>query len=68
MSGPRVRTLSGRELNRALLSRQLLLDRFAVTVPVALERMGGLQAQYAPSMYVGLGRGARLRAGAPSGT
>ena len=48
------RTLSERELNRALLARQGLLDRFAGSVPRALERAGGLQAQYAPSMYVGL--------------
>jgi hypothetical protein len=49
-----VRTLSQAELNRALLARQLLLDREALAIPRALERMGGLQAQYAPSMYVGL--------------
>ncbi len=48
------RTLSERELNRALLARQGLLDRFAGDVPRTLERAGGLQAQYAPSMYVGL--------------
>jgi hypothetical protein len=49
-----VRTLSGGELNRALLARQMLLARARITLPVALERMGGLQAQYAPSMYIGL--------------
>src|SRR5712691_6194622 len=48
------RTLTQRELNRALLARQLLLQRARTTLPLALERMGGLQAQYAPSMYVGL--------------
>ena len=48
------RTLTQRELNRALLARQLLLQRARTTLPRALERMGGLQAQYAPSMYVGL--------------
>jgi hypothetical protein len=48
------RTLSTRELNRALLKRQLLLDRARLSLPRALERMGGLQAQYAPSMYIGL--------------
>ncbi len=48
------RTLSERELNRALLARQGLLDRFTDGVPRTLERVGGLQAQYAPSMYVGL--------------
>lgn len=46
--------LSPRELNRAALARQLLLARAALSLPRALERMGGLQAQYAPSMYVGL--------------
>jgi winged helix DNA-binding protein len=48
------RVLSERELNRALLARQMLLERASVSIPRALERMGGLQAQYAPSMYVGL--------------
>lgn len=46
--------LSERELNRALLARQLLLERRKLSPPKALERIGGLQAQYAPSMYVGL--------------
>lgn len=49
-----VRVLTERELNRALLARQLLLERAAVPLPEALELMGCLQAQYAPSMYVGL--------------
>jgi hypothetical protein len=48
------RSLTQRELNRALLARQLLLERESLTIPRALERMGGLQAQYAPSMYIGL--------------
>ena len=48
------RTLTTRELNRALLARQLLLERARLPIPCVLERMGGLQAQYAPSMYVGL--------------
>jgi Winged helix DNA-binding domain len=48
------RTLSERELNRALLARQLLLERSGLSLPRALERVGGIQAQYAPSMYVGL--------------
>ncbi len=47
-------TLSTRQLNRALLARQLLLERAAAPLPRVLEQMGGLQAQYAPSMYVGL--------------
>jgi Winged helix DNA-binding domain len=48
------RVLSARELNRALLARQGLLERARVPIPRMLERMGGLQAQYAPSMYIGL--------------
>jgi DNA glycosylase AlkZ-like len=46
--------LTQRQLNRALLARQLLLERTPLGLPTALERMGGLQAQYAPSMYLGL--------------
>jgi hypothetical protein len=49
-----VRTLTRRELNRALLARQLLLERARSPIPRVLERMGGLQAQYAPAMYIGL--------------
>jgi hypothetical protein len=48
------RTLSQRELNRALLARQLLLERARTPLPRALERIAGIQAQYAPSMYIGL--------------
>jgi hypothetical protein len=48
------RVLSARELNRALLARQLLLKRARLSIPKALERIAGLQAQYAPSMYIGL--------------
>jgi hypothetical protein len=48
------RTLIGAQLNRALLARQLLLERSDKSVPKVLERMGTLQAQYAPSMYIGL--------------
>jgi hypothetical protein len=49
-----VRVVTTRELHRALLARQLLLERATAPVPRALELMGCLQAQYAPSMYVGL--------------
>ena len=49
-----MRTLSQRELNRALLARQGLLERRPLALPDALDAMGALQAQYAPSMYIGL--------------
>jgi hypothetical protein len=43
-----------RELNRALLARQMLLERVDAPLPRVVESMGLLQAQYAPSMYIGL--------------
>ena len=46
--------LTTRELNRALLARQMLLERAKVTVPEALTRMAFLQAQYSPAIYIGL--------------
>ena len=49
-----MRTLTRRELNRALLARQLLLERSPLALPEALEGLCGIQAQYAPSMYFGL--------------
>jgi Winged helix DNA-binding domain len=48
------RVLTQRQLNRALLARQMLLERARTPIGRTLERMGGLQAQYAPSMYIGL--------------
>src|SRR5262245_35202108 len=51
---PSERILTEPELNRALLGRQLLLERSGASLPRTLDRMGGLQAQYAPSMYIGL--------------
>lgn len=46
--------LTLRQLNRATLARQLLLERSALAVPAALERLVGLQAQLASAPYVGL--------------
>src|ERR1700737_993678 len=48
------RTLTARELNRALLARQFLLERSALPLVSTIERVGGLQTQYAPSGYIGL--------------
>ena len=48
------RTLTQRELNRALLARQLLLERARLPIPRALERLGGIQDQYAPNAYIRL--------------
>jgi hypothetical protein len=48
------RVIGARECNRALLARQGLLERLSLPLPRALERIGGMQAQYAPSMYIGL--------------
>jgi Winged helix DNA-binding domain len=48
------RVLTERELNRALLARQLLLERAELSVPKALERVGGLQTQDSKSGYIGL--------------
>jgi hypothetical protein len=49
-----VEVLSQRRLNRALLARQLLLERATLPIPTALERMGGIQNQYAPNAYIRL--------------
>ena len=43
-----------RELNRALLARQFLLERSSLPLVETIERIGGLQTQYAPSGYIGL--------------
>jgi uncharacterized protein YcaQ len=48
------RVLTTRELNRAVLARQLLLERSSLPPERAVERVAGLQTQYAPSGYVGL--------------
>jgi len=46
--------VSWAELNRALLARQLLLERSTLPVVRAVRRLSGLQSQYSPSAYVGL--------------
>ena len=48
------RVLTAGELNRTMLARQLLLKRSAQGLVPALERLGGLQTQYAPAGYIGL--------------
>ena len=49
-----MRVLSVRELNRATLGRQLLLERAALPVPRAVERLCALQAQWPTAPYIGL--------------
>jgi hypothetical protein len=48
------RVLTTRALNRAVLARQHLLEPSGGSIVQTLQAIGGLQAQYAPSMYVGL--------------
>ena len=42
------------ELNRAVLARQLLFERAKLPIPRALERLAGIQNQYAPNGYLRL--------------
>jgi DNA glycosylase AlkZ-like len=51
-AGERVLTL--RELNRATLARQLLLERKRLSVRRAIEHLVGVQAQWPPSPYLGI--------------
>jgi hypothetical protein len=49
-----MRMLTLRELNRATLARQLLLERVRLDVPTAVHRLGALQAQRPRAPYVAL--------------
>ena len=48
------RILTLRELNRATLARQMLLDRNPLLVCDAVERLVGLQVQVPNPPYIGL--------------
>ena len=48
------RILNLREINRAMLARQLLLERSAISATAAVETLVGMQAQLASAPYVGL--------------
>jgi hypothetical protein len=48
------RVLTQRELNRAVLARQHLLERSPLPLTDVLEAVAGLQTQYAPAGYIGL--------------
>src|SRR2546422_8678497 len=50
----KVATLTLQELNRAMLARQLLLERAKVDIVTAIERLAALQAQWSPSPYIAL--------------
>ncbi len=51
---PAGRVLTTRELNRALLARQLLLEPAAAPPAEVAARVCGLQTQHAPSGYIGM--------------
>jgi len=47
-------TLTLRQLNRAMLARQMLLERQKLDVVTSIERLAALQAQWSPSPYIAL--------------
>jgi hypothetical protein len=51
---PPDRVLTLRELNRATLARQMLLERAELPAAAAIERLAGLQAQWAKGPYLSL--------------
>jgi len=54
MASPSPNVLTIRELNRATLARQLLLERAALPAADATERLVGMQAQVPMDPYIGL--------------